>query len=350
MRALVSGCGFVFPADLTLAAVQRWLEALQQPTPAPVLPDGDRFRPGILADLLDVTRQAVAGLAARSGLTFTGKGKARFLPRPEAAKLLALACQGDSERTASYYAREAKGFSGWLVRQGALPADPLADLPGATLQASHRHDRRSLEEDELVRLLDVTLASARSFRGLTGPDRHALYLCALSTGFRAGELASLTPASFRLDDKPPVVLLGEQATKNKQGAVQPLPAQAVAVLKDYLRGRCPALPVWPGAWLPDAVDMLRADLLAAGIASILPGPDGELFLDFHGLRHSFIARLDRAGVPLKVASELARHSSIQLTAKVYARPRLHDLAGAVGKLDTAPRTAAPSAEGATAAG
>jgi hypothetical protein len=78
--------------------------------------------------------------------------------------------------------------------------------------------------------------------------------------------------------------------------------------------------------------MLRIDLDAAGIPYTVEGPDGPLYADFHALRHSYIAMLDRSGATLKEAMQLARHSDPKLTMAVYGRAQLHDLAGAVGRL------------------
>jgi hypothetical protein len=126
---------------------------------------------------------------------------------------------------------------------------------------------------------------------------------------------------------------------------QALAALAVEALRSYLKGKRAGEPVWAGAWQPDAAIMLRADLTDAGIPHVQPGPDGDEFLDFHGLWHTFVARLDRAGVSLKIASELARHSTVELTAKIYARPRLKDLSGAVNLLDGLPRQPAKAVNG-----
>ena len=293
----MDGCRFRTPGDITLPAVRSWLDALQADRDPPVLPDEpDRFRPGELALLLGISREAVSELASRHGIIFTGNGKARTLPRSECLDLLAIACRGSSARTASYYAREARAFTAWLVEQGALPMDPLRHLPSATAQSSGRHERRAMEEDEVERLLSSTRASDRTFRGLSGESRHYLYLVALSTGFRMDELRSLTPEAFRLQDTPPVVLLGRASSKNRKGATQPLPSVVVPALRTWLTARPAGKPLWPGTWLPDAADMLRIDLVAAGIPHIVPGPDGDLFVDAHALRHAYIARLDRAGV------------------------------------------------------
>ena len=42
-----------------------------------------------------------------------------------------------------------------------------------------------------------------------------------------------------------------------------------------------------------------------------------LFADFHGLRHTFISNLGKAGVKPKTAQILARHSDIRLTLNIY---------------------------------
>ena len=46
---------------------------------------------------------------------------------------------------------------------------------------------------------------------------------------------------------------------------------------------------------------------------------------FHSLRVSFASNLGRPGVPIQTARELMRHSTIELTAKVYTKFELHDL-------------------------
>src|SRR5262249_5248784 len=165
-----------------------------------------------------------------------------------------------------------------------------------------------------------------------GRDRHFLYLCAMGTGFRAGELASLQPESFALDAEPPSVVCRAGYTKNGKTATQPLPAEIAEALRGYLADRPVGQPVWPGSWHERGADMLRDDLEAAGIPYVVEGPDGPLHADFHALRHSYVALLDRAGLTLKQAMQLARHSDPKLTMAVYGRAALHDLGAAVDRL------------------
>jgi hypothetical protein len=62
-----------------------------------------------------------------------------------------------------------------------------------------------------------------------------------------------------------------------------------------------------------AAEMFRANLQTAGVAYVVDGPNGNLFSDFHSLRHSFVALLDQSGAGLKQAMQLARHFDNKLT-------------------------------------
>ncbi|MCZ2343894.1 MAG: hypothetical protein LC104_19165 [Bacteroidales bacterium] len=54
--------------------------------------------------------------------------------------------------------------------------------------------------------------------------------------------------------------------------------------------------------------------------------------DFHSLRHLFITRLVAAGVHLKDAKELARHSTSTLTIDRYSHVELADNAAAIARM------------------
>lgn len=232
-------------------------------------------------------------------------------------------------KTRAYYVREAKAFSRWLSRR--IGRDVLAELASPS-QRSKAYERRPLEEEELRSLLGTAAESTKTFRALTGTDRHYLYLTAVTTGYRVKELAALYPANFCLDETPPVVVLSGEDTKNERLANQPLNESTAEVLREWLATKPANLPVWPGSWWSKAAKMLRIDLDDAGIEPVSEGPTGVLHLDFHSLRHTFVNFLDRAGVSLKEAMQLARHSDPRLTMAIYGRSGLRYLAQAVDKL------------------
>jgi hypothetical protein len=107
---------------------------------------------------------------------------------------------GLSIQTRNDYLQAVKQFVRWLVENDRLDRSPFARLKGGNVKLDRRHDRRDLPPDELAKLLDATRNSSTKFRDLDGIDRFHLYLTACGTGFRVGELASLTPASFDLDE------------------------------------------------------------------------------------------------------------------------------------------------------
>lgn len=54
--------------------------------------------------------------------------------------------------------------------------------------------------------------------------------------------------------------------------------------------------------------------------------------DFHALRHTYISRLVQSGVNVKVAQELARHSTPMLTLGRYSHVQLVDQTQALDAL------------------
>ena len=109
---------------------------------------------------------------------------------------------GLSIQTYNHYLKSAKAFCRWLVRDRRTPSDPLLYLSRLNVRTDRRHDRRALSTDEFDRLLKAARAAGR-VEDVPGPDRAMLYVLAAWTGFRKGELGSLTLRSLKLDADPP---------------------------------------------------------------------------------------------------------------------------------------------------
>jgi excisionase family DNA binding protein len=333
LEALAAGCGWRMLDDLSASQAEEWLATLKGQAPPELPADVPEYTPRETAKLLGVSGAAVRDAIKRHGLEAAGKGKKRRLPRATVQALLDRQAQGESPQTRNYYRGHLKALGRWPVKDKRRAESPFAHMTVEGVTADRRHDRRELTAAELRRVLAVTRASGRSFRGLSGEDRFHLYAAACGTGFRASALASLTPESFDLDGDMPAVTLAARYAKNRKMKVQPLPADIADLLRVYLAGKLAGLPVWGGTWAADhrGAEMLRGDLDAAGVPYAVPGPDGPLFADFHALRHSYLTLGGRAGIDLRTLQELAGHSTPTLTAR-YSHRRLHDLAGAVEKL------------------
>jgi len=266
-----------------------------------------------------------------------------------------------SLQTCNHYLRAIKQFSRWMWRDGRTREDALAHLAGYNVALDRRHDRRALTDEELARLIAAAEQGATVAR-MTGTDRAMLYRVAVGTGFRANELRSLAPESFNLDADPPTVTVQAGYSKRRRKDVQPIRRDLADLLRPWLAGKETGRPVFN---MPDKpIKLIRTDLDAARQAWLKEAASNEqrnerrqsTFLayrdssgrvaDFHALRHTYISRLVASGANIKVAQELARHSTPTLTLGRYAHVQLVDQTRA---LDALPAIAAPRANDAALA-
>ncbi len=237
-----------------------------------------------------------------------------------------------SESSIAHDARAVKTFSRWLWRDARVRDDALVHM-----RLPEVHDifvRRALEAEEAAALI-ATTPTLRRRGGLSGPDRAIVYAVALGTGYRLGELCSLTPESFHLDDDPPTIFCGGEFTKNGKDATQPIRPELAEMLRPWLVGKAPGKPVFPIKY-DNVAPALRSDLQAAGV-------DCVASYDFHSLRHSYVTLLIKSGASVKVCQELARHADPKLTMNVYTHLGVHDLArGLQGLAHVLPTTGVSS--------
>jgi integrase len=145
-------------------------------------------------------------------------------------------------------------------------------------------------------------------------------------------------------------------SKHRRKDVQPIRRDLADLLRPWLTGKEAGRPVFA---MPDKpIKLIRTDLDAAREAWIKEVRSkeecqtrrqsdflaycnsAERFVDFHALRHTYISRLVASGANIKVAQELARHSTPTLTLGRYAHVQLVDQTRA---LDALPAIDAPRA-------
>ncbi len=256
--------------------------------------------------------------------------------RPQAVRDALLALPVAIE-TRNHHLIACKAFTRWLWRQGRMAEDPLVGLGRWNAEPDRRVHRRALTQEELGRLIATTKNSPWTFRGLSGPDRAALYVAAAYTGLRVSELASLTRASLAFQGDPPTVTVSAAYSKHRRQDVIPIPPWVAEYLQQWLSKRQvlpgPGVPLWPGGWKGRAAFMLRQDLEAAGIPFLDQSGNRA---DFHALRAFYATQLARLGVNLQTAQALLRHSDPKLTAKTYTKLGIADLGGVVSSLAPPP--------------
>jgi site-specific recombinase XerC len=232
---------------------------------------------------------------------------------------------GRSAQTANHYRAAIRAFLRWCFGKGRIRSMPWNGVEAYNVEEDLRHIRRSLTDDELA-LLIAYAESGPDRWGMTGPLRAMAYRVAAGTGFRAEELRSLTPESFRLGGDRPTIFLKASCTKNRRPADQPIARSLAEILRAWLRDKPPGRSVFSLGH--ETAKAIMDDLEAIGV----PYETDDGVADFHSLRAYYVSALIRSGRSIKEVQQLARHSKPETTLKHYAKVTAHDLHNAVESL------------------
>ena len=261
-----------------------------------------------------------------------------------------------SLQTCNHYIRAIKAFCNWLVKRNRLIRHPLMVVELFNPEEDRRHARRALEPEEFRYLLNAA-KEGDIVQGISGEDRRMFYILAAWTGFRKGELGSITLRHFKLDGDYPTLRIAASYSKRRREDSQFLHPDVVAKFKEWATKKNPGpneilFPVSAKScpFERKTSEMVEADLQSAREVwineanSIAERKSREAsdflkyvdshgkYADFHGLRHTFITNLCRANVSPKTAQVLARHSDIKLTMQIYSHVAPEEQAVAIRQL------------------
>jgi integrase len=178
----------------------------------------------------------------------------------------------------------------------------------------------------------------RAFAASVAEDRlAALWVLAMSTGMRRGELAGLEWVDLDLNASKLTVrrarvvvdyaVLDESPKSKSSARVIGLDERTVTALRRHHRQQLEERMAWRSAWTDTGLVFTREDGLglhpervtrmfqAAASRAKLP------VIPLHGLRHSYATAGLEAGISLKVMSERLGHSSIAITGDLYSHVR-----------------------------
>jgi integrase len=225
--------------------------------------------------------------------------------------------QKQAPKTINEYHAALSALFTWLRKQGRAEVNPFEVISKIDTRGKERIRRRALSDAEAQALLSSVPES-----------RRIVYLFALHTGLRRGEIDKLQWADVKLNDATSSVRVRPEINKNRKDQLLPLHSEMVAVLKASKPEVVAAnAPVFLGG--APTMKEFRADIKAAGIPWV---DERGHRIDFHALRTSYITRLQRSGVSPREAMELARHSDMRLTMKTYTDTAQLPLAATVAQL------------------
>ena len=233
--------------------------------------------------------------------------------------------------------------------KGAVES-PLRHLKPLNVKLDKRRVRRALEVDELRRLLEATKSGPERY-GMSGHERFLVYKLATESGLRSKEMRRLTVGSFDFANQK--VAVEAVDAKGKREDVLPLRPDTAALLRQFLRGKMPAVRAFGGTsgkLTKHTANMIEADLAATEARdtsgkvvrkSVPYIDDVGRFADFHSLRHTCGTLLAASGCHPKVAQKIMRHTDINLTMSLYT----HVLEGQESKaVNGLPDLSAPSSK------
>ena len=204
-------------------------------------------------------------------------------------------------KTLNEYRDTMYSFMEWLKRTGRINVNPLQNADRVETRGKERVKRRALTDDEAIRLLQAA-----------GP-RIAVYLFALQTGVRRGEMFALRWADVEIDKEPFSVRVRASISKNHEECILGLKPGLVSLLKAIRPLNYDTEDrIFKG--LMPKMGRYKKDLALAGIP--YKDKDGRR-LDFHALRKTYCTNLALAGVNQWNAMKLMRHNDINLTMKTY---------------------------------
>ena len=278
LRRIVTGAGGIALSD----ALTRHLDALSKTARASTVGQRRR-RVGALANALhdpllaDVTRRQLA--EHLQGLT-------------------------GSLKTRRDTASDLSAFFGWCRDAGlidASPADRLSRLVKESTRGVERDSRRPWSDAELARLMGFV-------DGLKATDyMRPLVMVAMYSGMRLNEICAITDK----DIEDGCFVIREAKNKNSlrrvpiHSALLPL----VEGLKGYLI---------PGLQ-PGGQDAKRGHEASKRFGRYKRKCGFDNALVFHGLRASFIAKLENAGVPVNITESIVGHRRQSMSYGVYSK-------------------------------
>lgn len=277
---------------------------------------------------VDMTRSRIAHVFDLLGIRRLSDASPGLLARilPTLSATTTHTGEAPSLQTVKHYQTAARSFFAWARRHGLTTSNPMEQVEAVQVAGQLKHRRRPPTGDELAYLLTHTEKLPAPTRDdCDGRTRATYYRLLYATGLRAREASTLDVGAVDLSKR--IVTVAAEKTKNRRGAVQPLPEWMINPLRAMIAGRN-AGPLFP-KMNKDPGRHFRRDLEKARAAWI--GTDQRLaesdflkrrtaagVLDLHSLRHFYVSSLIRAGVNVKDAQALARHSSAELTVGRYS--------------------------------
>ena len=206
---------------------------------------------------------------------------------------------GKTTKTASNYAEAMTSFLKWLVDMDVIEENenPLRRFKTWSQKVSIKTGYYT--RDEFDRMM---IHADREFK--------LVCLVAVYTGLRRGELSALQVKCLKEYEGTYWLCLDGEHCKSGKDARQPIPYGLAQILMKKSKGKAPEAPL-----LCVVTHTNRTIDILMRKAGVVKYPEPKIRRTFHSLRDSYITWMAHGGVDIKTVQELARHSTMELTAR-----------------------------------
>ncbi len=235
-----------------------------------------------------------------------------------------------SPRTCNDHRAAWVAFFNWCVKTSRIPENPLSIVPKMNEHLDRKRERRALNDDEIHRLIHVTQDIDEQNEAQYGPrwtPRSIIYLVAVLTGLRRGEIKKLTWGDVDLEAYSITIRVGVGKAKREDVIpIHPQAAEALASLKSaQLKPTDHVFKTMP------SFQTVQKDFGRAGITR---KDEAGRIVDFHALRTTFGTNLAQQSVPPQHAQRLMRHADYRTTQNHYTKLEVTDTRKAVKRLQS----------------
>lgn len=231
-----------------------------------------------------------------------------------------------SARTKNKTLVAVQAFGHWCRRNGRWRANLLEDMTGWNEETDRRHQRVAYTPDEQRAILHAT-RTGPTRNGMTGEVRALFYETMAGTGFRESTTLGLRPRDIDATPSDPCIVVIPTNVKNRKRKVQPITPELAEKLAAFIKGMDLSARIFRPHSMRQVIEAWREDLEAAGLSYEV---DETHRRDLHSWRNTYLTHIGLGG-NLKVAQDLAGHSTPALTAK-YMRPGMRDYRDALQHL------------------
>lgn len=300
----MNGLSEVTPSSRFIAGVEAWLVTAEQ------LVQQGRRSPSTL--------EVYRGTVERHLREPLGQLRVSEVTTPRLDRFLQSAATTKGPSTARTWRTVLSGACGWLVRQGAMPSNPVRDV--SPVESGHRPSSRALTEAEVWRWLRLVDADPVAIRR----DLPDLCRFMLATGVRVGEAPALTWSDVDLDAG--TVAIDHTLLRLKGRGLVPSRLTSTSSYRTLV------LPAW-------LIDLLRARRVRLGVIGVPVFPDGKggyrdprntaralrdvrigsdrAWVRSHTFRKTLATLLDADGRSARVVADQLGHSRVSMTQDVY---------------------------------